>query len=68
VVDYGGLWHTSESRGTETGTPMVVDCARLWRVGESRGTGTETGTPMDTQRRITTVIGAIQRFWQFQFH
>jgi hypothetical protein len=32
---------------------------------ESRGTGTETATRtlMDTQRGITTMIAAIQRFW-----
>jgi hypothetical protein len=38
----------------------VVDYARLWRRSGSRGTGTGTGTGtlMDTQRQISTVIGA----------
>jgi hypothetical protein len=38
----------------------------LSRMDKSRGSETATGTLTDTQRVITTVIGAVQRFWRFQ--
>jgi hypothetical protein len=46
----------------------VVDYGELPRMDESRGTRTGTGTLMDTQREITTVIWAVQRFWRFRLH